>query len=375
MRRLLLLIIVLSIVSPTACWAIPVRWSAGVPLPDFERITFANLPPIAEGGSIQIADPAIIAALGYDPSRLWQSGARADATILLGDMATAFGPEQLSLEQIAALGLTQSLQLSQLRLSDLKLLAINTVADIVQALAYENLPPEAVPLLRDLAVYFFKGGTPPYERLIDLIQYVPGFGELPLGTLDLARYALSGLPGIEQVAIDRLAGWAGQFIRDIPGLADIPFARFARFPRRFSGIAGLVDIPLAAIEQERIRTITGSDIEGFAVPCHRDCLHVELGNPLSGKQWIGKTQLVRGGHGPLAAVNTGKEPTGRLPFGPWGKIVLTAVNEKAGTADFGLYLRVCIKTAFIDLGCTPYFIGPIPWIPSQEKALTFVGPN
>ncbi len=370
--RLIGLMLSLLLVIANPAGAIPVTTVNGVPLPDFTQMTFGNLPPILEGGSIEITDPALIAQLGYNPSRTWLGGALASQTMMLGDVSEAFGLEQFSLSTISQLGLTSTLNLDQLRLADLKMLATNTVQEIVTSLDYENLPVEAVPLLDDLVDAYF-GGTTPAETIGALIQRVPAFGELPLGTANLALYALSGLPGIENAAIGVLQGWAGQFVADIPGLRDVPFARFVLFSSTITGIASLVDIPLSKIEQHRTRTVSGSDIEGFAVPCTRNCLHIELANPLRGKQWIGKTQQVRGGHGALASVNGGKEPTGRLPYGPWGKIVLTDVNEKAGKADFGLYFRACIK-GFIDLGCTPYFIGPVPWIPTQEKALTFVGP-
>lgn len=48
------------------------------------------------------------------------------------------------------------------------------------------------------------------------------------------------------------------------------------------------------------------------------------------------------------------------------------VSESQGTGTFGLFFRVC-HHGVIDLGCTPYFIGPVPWLPSHEKGLIFVG--
>jgi hypothetical protein len=91
--------------------------------------------------------------------------------------------------------------------------------------------------------------------------------------------------------------------------------------------------------------------------------------------------MVEGGHGPLKAVNGGREPTGRMVYPIRIKVVLTQIDESKGSASFGLYFRVCIKpvcdpkdpvctdTIYVDLGCTPFFIGPIPWIPAKEKDL------
>ena len=28
---------------------------------------------------------------------------------------------------------------------------------------------------------------------------------------------------------------------------------------------------------------------------------------------------------------------------------------------------------FVGLGCTPYFIGPVPWLPIQEEGILFLG--
>lgn len=353
--------------------AVPVQIVGGVPMPDFTRITFDNLPALLEGGEILIANPALIDQLGYNPSRTWQAGARATSVMMLGDVAQAFGLERFSLDEIAALQAVRTLDLDQLLLSEFRVLTVNTVADIVESLAYGELSAEAVPLLSEIARQFF-GGQVPQLNLAQLVAEFPEFAGLPLDVVNLANYGLTGLPGLEKAAIGTLAGWAGQFVEDIPGLGSVPFSVLPLFFPETAGMASLVDIPFQTVEQQRTRTVTGSDVEGFNVSCRKDCLHIELGDPLRGRQWIGITQSVRGGHGLLAAVNNGQEPTGRLPFGPWGKIALIAVDEQAGRANFGLYLRVCVKTLFFDFGCTPYFIGPIPWLPTQEKALTFVGP-
>ncbi|MEL6321703.1 MAG: hypothetical protein AAFQ57_13805 [Cyanobacteria bacterium J06626_14] len=98
---------------------------------------------------------------------------------------------------------------------------------------------------------------------------------------------------------------------------------------------------------------------------------------LHGKRWIkGGTgegaQMVDGGFGALKVLNGGREPTGRHPFGNAFKVVLTDTDEPTGTATFGLYFRVC-KRGVIDLGCSPYFLGPLPFLPSQEKGMVLIG--
>ncbi|MEM9009500.1 MAG: M23 family metallopeptidase [Cyanobacteria bacterium P01_F01_bin.86] len=101
-----------------------------------------------------------------------------------------------------------------------------------------------------------------------------------------------------------------------------------------------------------------------------------MGQPLlvEGAQWIsGKYQQVPGRRGALAAANGGLELTASHPFGNAFKVAVIETDEASGTAETGLYFRMCIRNAFVDLGCTPYFIGPIPWLPVQEEGAVFLG--
>ena len=139
------------------------------------------------------------------------------------------------------------------------------------------------------------------------------------------------------------------------------------------GIIGIVDIAYGTAESHRQNTITGSYQEGFEVDCEEDCAYAELGNWSYGKQWIsGKYQNVRGGFGVLGMVNGGREPTGRHPFGNLFKVVVWDTNESEGLVDTALFLRSCQRFP-IDLGCTPYFIGPVPFLSYHEKDTMFVG--
>jgi len=55
------------------------------------------------------------------------------------------------------------------------------------------------------------------------------------------------------------------------------------------------------------------------------------------------------------------------------KVTVLETDEATGTAETGLYFRMCVRNLFVDLGCTPYFIGPIPWLPIQEEGMLFLG--
>lgn len=140
-------------------------------------------------------------------------------------------------------------------------------------------------------------------------------------------------------------------------------------PDSLSGFSlGRADIVFGNAEGDLQRTISGSYREGFAVPCWQDCAHIELGAPYTGLRWIsGLSQQVQGGHGFLRSLNNGWEPTGRHPFGSSVKVVLLETDETSGTANMGLYFRTCIRKP-IDLGCSPYFIGPLPWLTISEQS-------
>jgi hypothetical protein len=68
----------------------------------------------------------------------------------------------------------------------------------------------------------------------------------------------------------------------------------------------------------------------------------------------------------------GKEPTGRHPFGDVFKVAIWDTDESAGTVTTGLFFRVCYR-GIPDLGCTPYFIGPVPFLSFRETEPMLVG--
>ncbi len=220
------------------------------------------------------------------------------------------------------------------------------------------------------------------------------FANLNVSNLDLSKYSVSSIPGLTLTPIQNFDGWQQTTISSVPGLADVSFSKMPN-PAQSTGFGfvALDDVTYGPAEHDRNNTITGSDQVGFNYPCNKKngapkgCAYIELASPnwlgvagsgtLHGKQWIkgGDSeggQMVKGGSGALAVVNDGKEPTGRLPFGPTFKVVLTDTNEAKGEASFSIYFRVC-HHGFVDLGCTPYFIGPVPWLSHHEKSIVFVG--
>ena len=49
------------------------------------------------------------------------------------------------------------------------------------------------------------------------------------------------------------------------------------------------------------------------------------------------------------------------------------MSEVDAKVSQSLFFRVCMRNNFVDLGCTPYFIGPVPFMTYREKEPIFLG--
>lgn len=385
---------------------IPSTLYNGAIVPDWGHITFSTLPVVSEAGSLQIPD-SLGAQLGYNPSRIWSENTPIDQVLMLGDLQDAFGLQTFNLNTIAQF---TGLNLNGISLANFPLIAQQTLASLVGAipqlaqrtldqvpilkdlvsLNLDNLDPAALSNLALKSLNLSNFGSSPLSELAsnDLL------GQFSLGDLNLSQYSFSDIPGLTQTPLENLQGWQQTFVGQVPGLSQVPFAAFPNAPTAgYFGFIAINDVTYGPIEHRSTptqRSITGSDKVGFNYQCAqpRGCAYLELNSPASlgvagdpgglhGAQWIkGGTgpgaQMVPGGHGILGVINGGQEPTGRLPFGPVFKVVLTNTDESSGTGTFGIYFRVC-HHGLVDLGCTPYFIGPIPWFSAQEKGIVFVG--
>ena len=215
-----------------------------------------------------------------------------------------------------------------------------------------------------------------YQTINNLLKKSPHLGKLSFESLDLASYNLDSIPGLSATPIASFEKWQGAYIDEVPGLSDVPFSQFPNPANPVGMQVGIVDVAFATDEQKRDRTISGSNKEGFAVPCDKDCAHIEVSGSqaVHGKAWVsGKYQLVKGGRGILGSVNGGREPTGRNLFGDAFKVAVWDVSEVDGKVSQSLFFRVCMRNNFIDLGCTPYFIGPVPFMTYREKEPIFLG--
>ncbi|MBD2364232.1 hypothetical protein H6G36_24135 [Anabaena minutissima FACHB-250] len=342
-------------------------------LPNWNQITFANMPAIAESGSFQ-APADVVGKLGYDPSRSWDAGQTSDSYMMLGDFQDSFKLQNFSLNDIAQ---TVNLDLSEVDLDTFGAMKFQTLESLSDAIPDLKTTPisEVKPVL-DLLSQKLETSFDSNQTIKKLLQQSPHLGKLQFSSLNLTSYSLDSIPGLVETPIGAFEKWQGVYIDEIPGLADVPFSQFPNPINAVGANVGIVDIAFATDEQQRDRTISGSNKEGFAVPCQKDCAHIELSgsSTVSGKAWVsGKYQLVKAGKGLLASVNGGKEPTGRHPFGDAFKVAVWDVSEVNGVISQALFFRVCMRKTFVDLGCTPYFIGPVPFMTFKEKEPIFLG--
>ncbi|EGJ30748.1 MULTISPECIES: hypothetical protein [Moorena] len=351
---------------PTTAWE-------GTKLPNWNQVTFGSFPGISQGGSFQ-ASSDVIKAVGYDPSRIWLAGQTPDQYMKLGDFQQIFELQNFSLNNIMSL---TGFDLGNLSLADFGLMSSQTLGSLVDAIpdleryTIEQLQPVFGLLSINLASSF-----DPTETLGDFLAFSPHLRDLSFDTLDLSGYTLDSLPGIDVAPLAAFKDWQNTNIAQVPGLSQVPFSQFPNPIQAQGSAIGILDIAFGIAESQRYNTISGSDQEGFKVPCDSECAHIELaGQPsIKGKQWIsGKYQEVQGGSGFLGQINDGMEPTGRHPFGDAFKVVVWDTSETEGSAGTALFFRYCIRNTFVDLGCTPYFIGPVPFLSYQEKDPIFLG--
>ncbi len=341
-------------------------------MPDWSQIQFNTLPPIQESGSFEATAEAID-GLGYDPNRSWSAGQTPDEFMMLGDFQSAFELQNLALQDICQeVGCDAQNEL----LADFQLIEKQTVGSLLSAIdGLEDEKIEDVPPLQDLfeQTSFDVDKNDTIENFLD--KY-PDLKDLELADLDLNNYQVKDLPGLDQIPLEKLENWENTYINQIPGLAYLSFDSFPVVPGTATTGIAKVDVVFSSAEKIARRSVSGSYEEGFHVNCiDQDCAHIELaGFPfVEGSQWIsGKDQKVQGGQGILKFVNGGKEPTGRHPFGKAFKVVVWETDEGSGQVGTALFFRVCTRIFFTKT-CTPYFVGPIPWLTHSEEDWIFTG--
>jgi len=378
---LVMLIVVMGLVLPAWSDTMPtVTASSGagdVTLPDFNRVGFAGLPPVQKDGAFN--DGTV--------NRSWQAGQTLDQIMTIGDIQN-LGAQSLSIDSISS---AVGQQLPKIGLNNFPLVAQQSLDSLVSAApTLAGLKLDSIPavkqLLGDRAAGLISSNLLNSDSSLgQLLKQVPKLGNLQLNATDLSKFAINSIPGLSQLPLSNLPGWQGATLDKVPGLGQVPLAAFPNpVAAVLGGVAMRIDFVWGPKEGERKRTISGSDKMGFKVPCFKDrydCAAIELhpipksgpDDPLIGVQWVsGKYQTVEGGSGPLGLVNGGKEPTGRLPFGDVFKVVVWEPDETNDSVSTALFLRSCVEQLGIKT-CTPYFIGPIPFLTYKRDANIWVG--
>jgi hypothetical protein len=349
---------------------IATKYVNGAPTPDWSNITFKNL-KFGEAGSVQFPN---IKNPGMKETRSWEVGQSLAVVMELGDFeATELKIEELSVQDIAKI---TDINPKQLKLDSLELTNWQTIADLADAIPnLGNMLVSDVLPIND-AIVKITGSS--YSGTINsAIEAFPELKEAELGKyIKLSDYNLTDIPGIESAPLKSFYNWQNTTISKVPGLSDVPFDEFPGVPIPDMSFVGKVDLPLREVEADRWKSISGSYQQGFNVKCKTNCAHIEVAgdDTLTGAQWMsGKFQKVKGGFGILGNLNSGEEPTGRHPFGKAFKQVIWDINEASGSMTTAMFFRICKRGGFIDLGCSPYFIGPVPFFTYKEMDSIILG--
>ncbi|MGB3401156.1 MAG: hypothetical protein WBA77_00535 [Microcoleaceae cyanobacterium] len=362
---------------------INVRQVAGeqVAIPDMENWTFGSISSLTDGQS-------------------------SSSFLNLGSL-TSLGAEEFTLEQTATYS---GIDINNLTLDQFPLASEQTLSNLV--LGTDN--SQGVPYLDEYAIRdvpaiatLLQGNS--QLGTVDLNQSLSEFSENnPLAEVklnelgDLSQVRVSDIPNLSNTPFKDFPDWDGSLqqinpdatlVENIPGLENIPLSEFPNPLNINVNAIARIDTVRGEAEAKWERTVTGSDLVGFEFPCTEGelnttaCSHLELDDienvgeaiksPFEGKAWInGQYQWVEGGYGALKAfvfpgstvAQPGLEPTGRLPFGEFAKLVLWEVDETTDSGEFVLFFRYCNA-----LGCTPYNIGPVPFMTYKRNAMIPIG--
>jgi hypothetical protein len=372
----LCLSIILALSSKNLIWAdkacgfptvlLPVVGGEEIVVPDWSQISFSQLPPIVSSGEAQINGQI----------RTWQQGQTPDQYLSLGDIQE-LSPHLASLDYIFTN--SSGLSLKSLSFNDFPLVGEQTIAHL--AAIIPDLGITDVADIEPIANLVASNCEPASlsATINQALNSCSPLANLPLNAADLSAFTLDSIPNLDLVPLGNFTNWHEQLISEIPGLRDLPLG-FFRDPLNPTGDGvARIDAVWGPTEARRLRSVSGSDRIGFEHPCTGgNCSYIELDDleavgrtvrgEFEGKSWIWGQQEVPGGHGCLAGVNGGVEPTGRHPWGSGFKVVVEKPDEATDTVETALYFRYCSPC-----GCTPYYIGPVPFITYPVNSPIFLG--
>ena len=326
-------------------------------LPNFNEISFDDFDSFSEDGSIPTEFNELV---GRNVSREFKAGDNVEDVLQIGDLEASLAPQKFTLNDIND-RLQEPNNFSTLSLSEFSLIERQTLGNLVEAIP--ELGQEQAEDIEPINALLEQEGISTDEELNTLIRD-QSIANLQLDSIDLESFSVDSIPNLTDTEIQEFENYKESAISEVPGLSEIPLSDFPNgIPLNGTFIAR-IDFVWGEAENRRNRTISGSYVEGFQVPCDSNCEYLELDDienigsaiqlPFEGRQWIaGREHWVLGGTGCFSGL---REPTGIHPFGPSFKLVLWKTDE---TTDTGLIVMFFnIKTS---CGETPYVIGPIPF--------------
>lgn len=359
-----------------------------IKLPNWDQISFDDFPGTIQGGFIPDDYNSLV---GYDLSRVWAAGDLLSSFMKLGDFQEAFSIQDFSAEDI--LNIT-GFDPDNISLESFPLVGDQTLEELVNAIP--DLGSLQISDIEPVADLLFSEGLDFDGLTLDsVIDFNPNIADLKLEGIDLSGYSIEDIPGLEDVQLEDFARWENAYIDEIPLLSKVPLSKMPIGLSNATMPVMRIDAVWSGAEASRLDSVSGSYEEGFSVSCDQECPYIELDDLegsgadirflTEGKQWISgrdpdsanfcpdRPWGVNGGHGVLGNLNCGKEPTGRHPFGKVFKMAVWDTDETTDTVETAIFFRFCYKTLFVDLGCTPYFIGAVPFFTFSRDDWIFLG--
>ncbi len=325
--------------------------------------SFNDMEPIPTSGSFSAPGWGTIA---------WNPGTRPEQLFTVGMFQDSFAFHNLSLSQISDITSQPVVDTPLAGFSPVQNLTVSQLVSIIPQLG--QLPVSMSPPIQALAQQQgvdTAGGSIAISALSPVIQ-----GNLGQLGRELEQYAISQIPGLEDVTLQQIPDWADAQIADIPGLSSLPLIN----PFSLKDYFVPFDIPFGMspckVSKEcrefNIDNTASGNWKNLSIPCiGGSCSHIEVtrrGGDTNKIRWVSKEHKVPGGNGFLCK----NEPTGRFPFGKNPKVVIEKIDEQTGKVDFALYFSISGPFGAESAHC----FGPFPmpfWGERKEGQLVLFG--
>jgi hypothetical protein len=238
-------------------------------LPDWSKITLANLPGILTSGSISNEFNQLV---GYDLSRVWNIGDTPDKILKLGDLAEALAPQNFTLVEISQVS---GINWSDFTVDQFPLVGQQTLQQLVDAIP--NLGSILISQIEPvMSLLSQQSLTFNNQTLSELLSLNSQLANLKLNQIDLSRFGLDTIPNLENAILANFNNWQSSLINQIPGLGQILLSKMPNPLTKIGNVVARIDSIWGAAEAQRNDTISGSYEQGFSVSCTKNCGYLEL---------------------------------------------------------------------------------------------------